>query len=322
MEAPIIIEILDRFGKVKERSKLSKFPVRIGRAYSNDIILDDQYVSPEHIEILLDGDGHILVNDLKSENGVYTLHPIKRHDVVEAEENLRIRIGHTDIRLRSETYPAKETFIDRGKPSQLHFMMTNVLLLPVIFLILASILALDQYVQTVKEISTNRILSAILPILIVVSVWSFIWSVISKIVTHSFYFSYHVILACGLLSGFYFIETAFEYIEFNFPYAYLDKSLTIMSDLAFASLLLYGHLRQSTQFTKRKTRYVSIAAAFVIVGVAYLFVFVSAPEFRDEPTFSKFIKPPKYAVRKPVSIDTFFEGTEKLTEFNIKSRKK
>jgi len=317
VEAPVIIEILDRFGKVKERHKLEEFPVRIGRSYRNDIILDDQYVSPEHIEIIRDGDGHVLVNDLKSENGIYTLHPIKRHDVILVEENQRIRIGHTDIRMRSETYPAKETIIDHGKPSQLHFMMTNVLLLPFVFALLAGILAIDQYLQSVNEVSTNQILSVILPILIIVALWCFIWAVVSKIVTHSFYFSYHVVLVCLLLSGFYFIETGFEYIEFIFPFAHIDKYLTVASDLLFGILLLYGHLRQSTHFNKRKTRNVSVVAASLVVGVAYLFAFVSEPEFNDEPVFSIFIKPPMFALRKPESIDAFFEGTQKLAEFDI-----
>ena len=317
MEAPIVIDILDRFGKVKERHKLRNFPVRIGRSYRNDVILDDQYVSPEHIEIILDGDGHVLVNDLKSENGVYTLHPIKRHDVILVEENQRIRIGQTDVRIRSEGYPAKETVIDHSKPSQLHFLMTNILLLPFVFLILAGILAADQYVQTIDEVSTNLIMSAILPVLIIVAVWCSIWSAISKIVTHSFFFSYHTILVCTLLSGFYFIETSFEYIEFIFPSLSIDHYLTILSDLAFTGLLLYGHLRQSTHFNKRKTRNISMIAASLIVGVAYLFVSVSEPDFNEAPVFSSFIKPPMFAVTKPVSIDAFFEDTRKLTDFDI-----
>ena len=91
MEAPIIIEILDRFGKVKERHKVSEFPLKIGRSYKNDIIVDDNYVSPEHIEMMLDGDGHILVNDLHSDNGMFTLHPLVRHDILTLKENQRIR---------------------------------------------------------------------------------------------------------------------------------------------------------------------------------------------------------------------------------------
>lgn len=319
MEAPIVIEVLDRFGKVKDRHKVEKFPVRIGRSYRNDIIIDDQFVSPQHIEIILDGGGHLLVTDLKSENGVFTLHPITRHDILSVEENQRIRIGHTDLRIRSESYPVRETVIDHGKPSQVHFLMTNVLTLPVVFVILAATMAGEQYMQTVTDVNANQIISAILPVLIIVTIWTFVWSVISKVITHSFYFAYHAIVVCGLLSGFYFIETGFEYIEFLFPYPWVDEYLTVISDLAFAILLLYGHLRQSTHFSKRKTRYVSTITASLVVGVAYLVAYVNEPQFESSPVFSGFIKPPAFALSKARSVNHFFEQTHELANFDLES---
>ncbi len=100
MEAPIIIEVLDRFGKVKERHKINRFPVSIGRSYKNDIIIDDNYVSAEHVELMVDGDGHIMATDLHSDNGLFTIHPVIRHDILTIQENQRIRIGHTDLRFR------------------------------------------------------------------------------------------------------------------------------------------------------------------------------------------------------------------------------
>ena len=39
----LIIEILDRFGKLKERHRIESFPCKIGRDYSNNIIIDDPY---------------------------------------------------------------------------------------------------------------------------------------------------------------------------------------------------------------------------------------------------------------------------------------
>ncbi len=322
MEAPIIIEILDRFGKVRERHKITQLPARIGRSYRNDIIIDDPFVSPEHIEIMQDGGGHVMITDLKSENGVFTLHPITKHDIIAVEENQRIRLGHTDIRIRSESWPVKETVIDHGKPSQLHFMMTNILSMPIIFVLLAAILAGDQYVQTVTEVNTNQIIGAILPVLIIVVLWALVWSIISKVITHSFYFAYHAIVVCGLLSAFYFIETSFEYIEFNFPHAGLDGYLTIVSDLAFTILLLYGHLRQSTHFTRRKTRYVSTITAGLVVGVAYLIAFVNEPQYESSPVFSGIMKPPAFAVTPATTASNFFEQTHALSVFDIPTQDK
>jgi hypothetical protein len=312
MEAPIIIEILDRFGKVKERHKVNQFPLKIGRSYRNDIIIDDNYVSAEHIEMMLDGDGHILVTDLHSDNGMFTLHPLVRHDILTLEENQRIRIGHTDLRIRSENYQVKETFFDHGKPSEWHLLMTSFLFLPLIWAITTGILLANQYFATTTEVHFNQVLGAVLPVLIVIVIWTFIWSIVSKVVTHKFYFAYHGIFVGLLLSGFFFIELAFEYLEFIFPINGLADLLIIFSDLAFAYLLFYGHLRQSTHFTKRKTRITSAITTAVVVGTAYLITYVNEPQYQSQPVYSDLMKPPMFVLKKTVSLDTFFADTKEL----------
>ena len=37
------IEILDAKGHVSERVRVESFPIQIGRAYTNDIVVDDPY---------------------------------------------------------------------------------------------------------------------------------------------------------------------------------------------------------------------------------------------------------------------------------------
>lgn len=313
MEAPMIIEVLDRFGKVKERHKVEQFPLKIGRSYKNDIIIDDNYVSPEHVELMLDGDGHILATDLHSDNGMFTLHPLVRHDIMTLEDDQRIRIGHTDIRIRSEGFEVKETFFDHGRPSEWHLLMTNALFLPLIWAMTAGILMANQYFATTHEVHFNQVLGGVLPVFIVVAIWTFIWSIVSKIITHKFYFAYHGIFVGLLLSGFYFIELAFEYLEFIYPISGLADLLTIFSDLAFVFLLFYGHLRQSTHFNRKKTRVSSGITTIIIVGVAYLIAYVNEPQYQSQPIYSGIMKPPTFVLRKPVSIDDFFADTSRLT---------
>lgn len=318
MEAPIIIEVLDRFGKVKERHKVKQFPIKIGRSYKNDIIIDDNYVSAEHVELMVDGDGHIMATDLHSDNGIFTIHPVIRHDILTVQDDQRIRIGHTDLRFRSENFSVKETYFDHGRPSQWHLIMTNGLILPLIWLLTAGILLANQYFMTIREVHFNVLLASVLPVLIVIVIWTFIWSVISKIITHKFYFAYHGIHVGLLLSGFYFIELSFEYLEFIFPVNGLQSVLTVFSDLAFTALLFYGHLRQSTHFRKRKTKFISSVIAGLIVGVAYLVSYVNQPQFSGQPDYSGLIKPPAFVMMKPSSVDNFFAKSKSLAEFDLK----
>ena len=319
MEAPIVIEILDRFGKIRERHKVTNFPVRVGRAYSNDIIIDDNYVSPEHIEILLDGDGHVLITDLNSENGLFSLHPIKQHEILTIEENQRIRIGHTDIRIRSESYTVKETYVDHGTPSVFHFLLMNGFMVPFFWLITAGVTLSYYFLRATREITTNSLLSEIVPLFIFIIIWALGWSVVSKVTTHKFYFSYHAILISLIICGFYIIEPGFEYIEFLFPVNNLSSNLSILSDLVLVSLLFYGHLRQSTNINRKRTRQVSVIATVLIIGLVNLTNYLNQPEFDNDPGYSHIIKSPIFFTGKSPGIDDYFASADKLKKFDIKN---
>ena len=51
MEGVIFAEVLDRRGQVRQRVRVERFPLTIGRAYSNDLILDDRYGCPQHARV-------------------------------------------------------------------------------------------------------------------------------------------------------------------------------------------------------------------------------------------------------------------------------
>ena len=320
MEAPVVVEILDRFGKVRERHKVKTFPVRIGRSYKNDIIIDDQFVSPQHIELMLDGDGHILATDLNSDNGMFTVHPVVRHDILTVVDNQRIRIGHTDIRIRAEDYSVKETVIDHGRPSQWHLLMTNGFILPLVWCLMIGVFLSNQYFDTVGEVHFNKLLAEEFEFLIFILLWTFVWSIISKVITHEFYFAYHGIHAGLLFTGYYFVKLAFEYLEFIFPISGLQGILTFFSDFIFITLLIYGHLRQSTHLNRRKSKSFSFVASMVYNGLLYLFIFVNQPTFSGQPSYSGLIKPPAFVIMQPTTVDEFFANSTELVTFTLNDK--
>src|SRR5213079_2538659 len=64
------VELFDRRGRLLARHRIERWPVTIGRAYSNDIIVDDPYVCPNHLRLVRNGDEGIVAEDLGSVNGV------------------------------------------------------------------------------------------------------------------------------------------------------------------------------------------------------------------------------------------------------------
>ncbi|MCW5625267.1 MAG: FHA domain-containing protein, partial [Burkholderiales bacterium] len=104
MDEVIHVEILGRLGDVAHRITLHHLPVRIGRAYDNDVIVDDPYVAPHHLRVERDADGALHAVDLGSRNGLHLLDPVRRVANTPVGGGERLRIGHTPLRIRARDF--------------------------------------------------------------------------------------------------------------------------------------------------------------------------------------------------------------------------
>jgi hypothetical protein len=112
MNGPWFIETLARNGDVLHRQQVNVLPIRIGRAYDNDCILDDDYVAPRHAVVDVDHDhGKLMLHDLGSRNGV--VKQGKRLPSLALTGDTVVRIGHTSLRVRAADFPVPTELLDR-----------------------------------------------------------------------------------------------------------------------------------------------------------------------------------------------------------------
>lgn len=111
MNGPWFIETLARSGEVLHRHRLERLPIRLGRAYDNDVILDDEYAAPRHAIIDVDSHGRLFLHDLGSKNGV--VKNGKRLPTLALGGDTVIRIGHTSLRVRAADFPVPAELADR-----------------------------------------------------------------------------------------------------------------------------------------------------------------------------------------------------------------
>jgi hypothetical protein len=111
MNGPWYVELLARNGDVLQRQCLATLPIRIGRGYANDVILDDDYAAPSHAVVDLDADGRLVLRDLGSRNGI-VVRGRRVQDVVLAGDTVA-RIGHTALRVRAADWPVAPELVDR-----------------------------------------------------------------------------------------------------------------------------------------------------------------------------------------------------------------
>ena len=87
----ILVELLDRAGSVIARHRFDQLPVRLGRAYDNDVIVDDPFVAPSHVQIERREDGVLIARDLGTRNGTHAVAKLRRSLTKGASQASRAR---------------------------------------------------------------------------------------------------------------------------------------------------------------------------------------------------------------------------------------
>jgi hypothetical protein len=111
MSAPYFVETLARNGDVLHRHQVDALPIRIGRGYDNDFIVDDIHCAARHAIVELDPDGRMVMRDLGTRNGV--IHRGKRKSSLVMTGDTVVRLGHTSLRVRAADFPVAPELVDR-----------------------------------------------------------------------------------------------------------------------------------------------------------------------------------------------------------------
>lgn len=314
LQAPFIVEILDRFGKVRQRTRVDKYPFTIGRSYNNDIIIDDPYISPVHLKIESNINYIFTVNDNGSDNGLFSTAPLKQHDNLIINDNLRIRIGHTDIRFRSLGYPVKETAIQRSTPSKLSMLSTNFYAFLFFWLFTAALFYFDEYLAETGELSVKTLFSNVVMMYFIFSIWAGLWSIASKVMTHRFYFTFHSILICFIIFILTVIEVISENIEFAFSLVNFAWWIVALTTLVFTVSLIYGHLSFSSSLSKKKMLIAALLSAGSINFFVHLTYLLDETDYSSKLVYSKSIKTPDFIMSDIRTSNDYFASAVNLKE--------
>ena len=100
MDDIIWVEILSRHGEVLARHRCSGPEVRIGRGYSNDVIVDDAHVAALHLRIIRDERGILVAESLAGADRLFAGSERVAFERIFLDGDRPIRIGQTHLRIR------------------------------------------------------------------------------------------------------------------------------------------------------------------------------------------------------------------------------
>ncbi len=192
MTGPFFIEVLSRHGDVRYRQRVETLPVRIGRAYDNDVILDDPAISSHHLQLEQTGEGGLIVRDLGSENGIVCKGAQKKD--LEIDGDTIFRIGHSSLRVRSADFAvAPEKKLSTSRRVEGWRAATAGLTM------IVGLTLISTWVTDTEKFELLRYVGSTFAMLILGLLWCGIWAFATRLYSGRAQFGRHLFIAASAL---------------------------------------------------------------------------------------------------------------------------
>ncbi|MHB1329798.1 MAG: FHA domain-containing protein [Gemmatimonadales bacterium] len=307
---PLILEVTDARGRLRERIRLGSDPVTLGRGYSGTVVIDDPYVDPLHLELAATEDGSIEFRDPGSVNGTWDMRSGRRVSRGPVVPGLELRIGRSFLRVISADQPVPPAIPDvagRASPRRLLAPGRSVGILA----LTACLAVLAQFFVSTDPTGLIDLITPALAALMMAAIWAAGWAFTTRVVTHRFRFLAHLAWTVLVAALFSIAGITFDWIGFFVPsdvVGYLEAAVWF----GLGTWLLVGHLELVSD---RPARHRWSVAALITAVVVAVWTVLSQAEGIDDSGWSS-----RDGILKPVSarfiptqnIDRFFERTERL----------
>ena len=303
MSSHYFVEILNHNGEVQSRQQFANLPIRIGRGYHNDIILDDPHTAADHAIVDSDEDGHLTIRSLDSRNGIRLKD--KRDNVFAVKGDAIFFLGHTRVRIRTTDYQVAHEIIEvvnhrwDGWP------------LAIIAVLIISLLAFGN--TWLNDIDNNKSTPYIMNICLWLSyslLWAGIWSLANRVFGGAAHFSRHLLILSMGIATLYWCD----YLAITLAYAYSWTLLTRFGN-HFEIIILVGtiyfHLQQIMPRKSRRLQIICVVFALLGSGLVLMKNYQSSDQYADE-LYMHEILPPAVRMSRNHSLAEFNQDISQL----------
>jgi len=304
-----LIDIVDRDGQVRQSVPVHAWPVRIGRALDNDLVLSDPHVAPAHLVIGRDAAGLQVQVGSSTRNGVLYGRRRWRADeqatLSALDQPVELGVGRTRLRVRlpEQALPAE---IALASATPLLRRIGPILIASVVLL---AALAFNTYLETDPQGMGRAIASTLITAIGGAAIWCSAWALLSKTFTRQSHFGWH-------LRVFLYSSIALLALSALAPALGFAMSWSWPTDFAFvASFIvgaaaLYYHLLAVEPARHRMLRWVVGAGAVAGIAVT-LWNNQRSDQWGDE-LYMNHLLPPAMRLAKPVPASEFVDDLSRL----------
>ena len=305
------VEVLSRHGDVGARQRCDGHEIRVGRAYDNDVVLDDPHVAPHHARIVQDDSGRLVAEDLGSVNGLRVGHGGKRETRVVLDGEGILRIGRTHVRVRAADHPVPP---ERPAPRPVPSWSIVVGLGGAVLLFAFT----SQWLRETGETRVSYYLGWILLVVILALGWAMAWALLSRVFSGHMMFEHHLAIALAGLLVLWGAGEVSDYGAFALSWRFL-ADYSYVAGWIVVAVVCYVHLRAIGRRRLPLKAGAVIALGVVAIAMQTVMKLESSERF-GERSYLPSLKPPQFRLVSPKSEAVFFSDTQKIRAAVDKAR--
>ncbi|WP_342381793.1 FHA domain-containing protein [Myxococcus stipitatus] len=313
MDEVIFVEVVEG-DSVHARHRLERFPATVGRAYSNDVILDDPKVSPEHLRIERREDGVLVVRDAGSHNGTWRVDSWARLAELEVAPDTRVAVGDTVLRFRGRNHVVPETVVTSAPTAPRERWFEHARAFPLAMLALLAASALESHLGNYGRTDWGALTMALVMPLTLTLLWAGGWAVASRISRRQFHYRTHATIGSLVLLAAVALPPVLSVLGFSLGW---DSGLVWLHHGTFLVLMgvgLYWHLRYVARWEPARLVRVLIVVTLAFGALSRADDLLGNEPFSTSLDFSRTLLPPALRVARAQPMETFFEELGGLQE--------
>jgi len=286
----LIIEVQGRSRHSARHYRMDGAEVRIGRAYDNDVILDDPYVCPHHALLRASADGGLEVEDLDSRNGVYD----GRHRRIAGRAPLasgdRLVLGQSQLRVHDRHQAVVPALPLRPLDTLLRRAGRPPVAVLLVLLMLAVFTGFD-YLYTPGEFKLTSSFRSGLGGLLLACLWALLWVLVARLARHEGRFLQQLAVTLVFVSAVPPLTFLYQVLAYNLSAPVLEQVLFWLLWGAVLWWLMVGNLYAALVQTRARRRWTASLATVVVLAVAVT-IDLDVDDFSPLPEYDGSIMPP------------------------------
>ena len=309
MDEVIFLEVLEDEEGVATRHRLERFPVTVGRGYTNDVILDDPKVSAAHLRIERAEGGALVLRDVGSHNGTFRVEPWGRLAELTLTNDLRVAVGDTVLRFRARTHPVEDTRVSAVPEAPRGHVFERPFAFPVVLGMTVVAALFYEYLTNYQKTNWGALALAVVLPVSATFVWSALWSVASKVTRRRFHFGAHGAIGSLGLLGLISVPILVHLVAYALGLGSWMQWLARGGFLAWLGYVLFWHLRYVTRAEPRRLVLMLTGVLVCFGALTQADSLLDEEEFSSSLDFDRMLLPPAFRLAPAQSVDAFFEET-------------